>query len=224
MVADKILKDEKKRNKVFDEEDEAFKAVREIANYFAVEDWTMSDKDVQEWRWSRQSLTMRELENVREGIEAESKRSNRGGWVWKWTHAKGPDGKPIGGEAKYANEAFNAVSKLATLYLDDGEIDTLWKTLWGFVNENKYKEKKMKLTKSQLRKIIKEELENISEMGRGGWDPELARKAQIEEPEDLDVAADEIAAEGNADFYEAVAKLMRKGMSEDEALNIARSM
>jgi len=82
----------------------------------------------------------------------------------------------------------------------------------------------MKLTKSQLRKIIKEELENISEMGRGGWDPELARKAQIEEPEDLDVAADEIAAEGNADFYEAVAKLMRKGMSEDEALNIARSM
>ncbi len=81
----------------------------------------------------------------------------------------------------------------------------------------------MKITKSQLRKIIKEELENISEMGRGDGDP-WAYKASKEEPENMDVAADEIAAEGNADFYEAVAKLMRKGMSEDEALNIARSM
>ena len=78
----------------------------------------------------------------------------------------------------------------------------------------------MKLTKSQLRKIIKEELENISEMeDYQAWRDERPLDREI-----ADERADLAAAEGNADFYEAVAKLMRKGMSEDEALNIARGM
>jgi hypothetical protein len=78
----------------------------------------------------------------------------------------------------------------------------------------------MKITKSQLRQIIKEEIENLSEMGYKASQEE-APTFYGQPPES---ELDKMSAEENADFYEAVAKLMRQGKSEAEALNIARSM
>ena len=82
------------------------------------------------------------------------------------------------------------------------------------------REKKMKVTKSQLRQIIKEELENISEMGV---------KASKEEPEAFyghppESALDKVSAEENENFYKTVRKLVLLGHPEEEALEIAQRM